>query len=165
MPKKLVWAQTWRNDVINMKMILWCRLSPQVSHNPVGNTVINLISWKCVRQIKMKTRGNDTQKLTLVCYATRWVWLGLWGRCVSCTQKLRFIYTPNMFVAYICQSPFLYVFINSFLFFQVITWVFLGSLSYFLTKLNKYFFIGFRFRDLTEWDETVCICVLSIFLT
>ncbi len=36
---KLLWKQTWRNDVMNMQINMWCHMPPQVSENPVGNTV------------------------------------------------------------------------------------------------------------------------------
>ncbi len=38
---KLVWTQTWRNDVMNMQINMWRHLPPQVPQNPVGNTVLS----------------------------------------------------------------------------------------------------------------------------
>ncbi len=61
----------------------------------------------------MKTRGIDMQKWTFACtvYATRWVGLGLWDRCLSYvsyaktayymhTKHVRIIYTPKSIFVY-----------------------------------------------------------------
>ncbi len=92
---------TYYNNVT----LLYLKLDKQI-----GFWVISPILWKCVKIVcQIKTCGIDMQKLTWRVYATQWVGLGLWGKCVS--------YVCENCVLYARQSPFLRINTTSFHFY------------------------------------------------
>ncbi len=65
----------------------------------------DVIIVSIVHQIKTKTCGIDTQKLIWGVYATQWVGLGLWVRCVSYARQTNFvIYARGNYILYASQT-------------------------------------------------------------